>query len=429
MRISGPGLLSKRAQILPDGWPLDVVGQWAWHAHAEIEVASFCFAAPHSVTGEDVIELHFPGSAPLRDQIEAHLKGAGLRLAEAGEFTRRAFLNGKLDLAQAEAVLDLIHSRNAEEAVAAAAVVGGSLGAELQAARNALVHSLVQLEAGLDFEEGDSQDLTPAEVSDALHTAQSALQRGESGERQRRTEQGEWWNIALVGSPNAGKTSLYSTLTGQQALVSGTAGTTRDRLQAEWPLPPEWRNRVRPWQLCDLPGLGEQSVDARDAAARQRVADDRFDLQLLLIDGSDPLAQLPKPLPDIPMILVVTKCDLPNQLPKRILRQVEQRESSLWLSAESNLGLDQLADAVGAHCLQAEQRHATSLRSLERHCQALASARQRVEQAQSWLQHGGNHDLMAEEIRAALMELAELVGDFTPEDLLDQLFGEFCVGK
>ncbi len=453
LRLSGPGLLSRLQQLLPEGWPtegfaaalgshskdaedrssqafpLAVVGEWKWFPFAELEVATLCFAAPRSATGEDVVELHFPGSAPVTEQLQAHLQSKGLRLAEPGEFTRRAFLNGKLDLAQAEAVLDLIHARNAEEAVAAAAVVGGALGGELQAARNALVHALVQLEAGLDFEEGDSQDLTPGEVREALTTARLALARGESGEQRRRVEQAEHWTIAMIGSPNAGKTTLFGKLTGKKALVSNIAGTTRDRLQASWIPDQDWRHQLRPWLLCDLPGLGGVARDARDALARQRVAVDRFDLQLLLIDGSDSNASLPQPLADVPQVLVVTKFDLANKLPRNILGKVEADESAVWLSAETGRGLAELADAVGAVCRQAEQRHATSLRAVERHCQALASARQRVELAERWAGQGGNHDLMAEEIRAALMEMAELVGEFTPEDLLDQLFGEFCVGK
>lgn len=434
MRISGPRLLARVESILPTGWPLPPgpgahAGHWQWQPQVDLDVATFCFAAPRSSTGEDVIELHFPGSAPLLEQIETQLQSAGLRLAEAGEFTRRAFLNGKLDLAQAEAVLDLIHARSADQAIAAAAVVGGSLGGELQAARDALVHGLVQLEAGLDFEEGDSQDLTPAEIHAALATARGALQRGESGEQRRRLEQAEHWSIALVGAPNAGKTSLFAALTEQKALISNIAGTTRDRLQAEWPVPSAWQGQVRPWLLCDLPGLGGEARDPRDAVARRRVEADRFDLQILVVDGSDPKTTLPAALAETPHVLVVSKCDLPNRLPEDVLRAVEASENTIWLSIQTRDGLDQLADAVGSICRQAEQRHAHSLRAVERHCRALASARARVEQAEQWISGPGHQDLAAEEIRAALMELAELVGEFTPEDLLDQLFGEFCVGK
>ncbi len=438
IRISGSNLLSDLARLLPSGWPLPSqlrsnrcadVGKWQWHANAALEVATFCFAAPHSATGEDVVELHFPGNAVLMEQIEAHLRSVGLRTAEAGEFTRRAFLNGKLDLAQAEAVLDLIHSRTAEQAVAAAAVLGGSLGGELQIARDALVHALVQLEAGLDFEEGDSQDVTPEEVQEALQTATAALARGEHGERRRQVEQGEFWNIALVGAANAGKTSLYRRLTGAEALVSDIAGTTRDRLQAEWPRPPAWQNRTRPWQLCDLPGLGGEAQDHRDAAARRRVERDRFDLQLLVLDGSDSQASLPQPLPDIPAVWVVSKGDLPNCLHEDTLRQVEEYSSTVWVSSASGAGLETLAGAVGGACLEAEHQHATTLRAVERHCQALGRAAKHVDQAAELVAIGGHQDLVAEEIRAAIVELAELAGEFTPEDLLDQLFGEFCVGK
>ena len=433
IRVSGTNLCGDAQRWLPRGWPISadqnaVAGNWLWFGDCRIPVATLFFSAPRSATGEDVVELHLPASPPLVEEIFTHLQNQGLRAAEAGEFTRRAFLNGKLDLAQAEAVLDLIHSKNAQQAVAAAAVLGGGLGRKLQIARAALVHGLVQLEAGLDFEEGDSQDLSPAEVGAALSSAKNAIARGKLGEQQRWVEQAEQWRIALVGAPNAGKTSLFGAITGQAALISDIAGTTRDRLQAVWPQPAEIRHQTRPWLLCDLPGVGGEAVDPRDAAARQRLQDDQFDFQLCVIDSADARAQLTTGLPDVPRLVVVSKCDLPCQLPETVLQEIHQ-QTAIWVSAEQPASLTALTDAVVVASIQAEQQHACTLRSVDRHCRALEQAHECLNQAQKWLQTGGNQDLVAEEIRAALMTLAELVGEFTPEDLLDQLFGEFCVGK
>jgi tRNA modification GTPase len=433
IRVSGTKLCADASRWLPRGWPVSAdqkatAGTWLWFGDCRLPVATLFFPGPSSATGEDVVELHLPGSPPLLEEIFSHLQKQGLRAAEAGEFTRRAFLNGKLDLAQAEAVLDLIHSRNAQQAVAAASVLGGGLGRKLQIARDALVYGLVQLEAGLDFEEGDSQDLSPAEVGDALSSAKNAIARGKLGEQQRRVEQAEQWRIALVGAPNAGKTSLFGAITGHAALISEIAGTTRDRLQTVWPQPAEVRRQTRSWLLCDLPGVGGVAVDPRDAAARQRLLDDQFDFQLCVIDSADARAQLPTALPDVPRLVVVNKCDLPCLLPEAVLQEVHQH-AAIWVSSVQPASLTALTDAVAAASLQAEQQHACTLRSVDRHCRALEQAQECLDQAQKWLQVGGNQDLVAEEIRAALMTLAELVGEFTPEDLLDQLFGEFCVGK
>jgi tRNA modification GTPase len=380
-----------------------------------------------------VLELHFPGSAPVVKVLGRILHEAGLRQAEPGEFTRRAFLNGNIDLAQAEAVLDLVHSSTARQAQAAAKVLGGSLGNELRSARDALASALVQLEAGLDFEEGDSADLTPGEVTSTLEVAATALIRGEESEKQRAVEQGTFWRIALIGPTNAGKSSLFRALTGKRTLISDVAGTTRDRLQAEWPvgdlIETASTDAIRPWLLCDLPGLGGEAVDDRDTAARVRASLDTFDFQWLVVDASASPTTLPIPLADIPARVVITKADLPHQISGMLLSEASQWGIPLWVSSASALGFQELASATLGDYLNHERQHASAMRSVDRHRQAFSQALQAVRRAQSSLEIDGTRDLVAEEIRAGLMALAELAGEFTPEALLDQLFGDFCIGK
>ena len=210
--------------------------QFRWLGELEVPVSAWVFPGPRSATGEDLIEFHLAGSLPVVRALERALLALdGVRAAEAGEFTRRAFLAGVLDLTQAEAVQALVQAQDADEARAAAALLTGALAADLQQARDALVEAMVQIEAGLDFEEGDSQDLQPGEIEATLASAREAIARGRSDERSRSARREGRFRIGLIGAPNAGKTALYTRLTGAQALVADERGTTRDRLEAAWP--------------------------------------------------------------------------------------------------------------------------------------------------------------------------------------------------
>lgn len=378
---------------------------------------------PRSATGEDVIELHLPGSQPLLDAAAAELLARGVRRAEPGEFTRRAFLNGRLDLVQAEAVLDLVQARSSAGARAAAAVLTGSLGREMEAAREALTAALVETEAGLDFEEGDSQDLRPSEIAEQLAIARVALASGRTSERQRGARQQSEFRIALRGRPNAGKSALFSALTGADALISRESGTTRDRLEAIWPV----AGAELPWRLLDGPGAGADAVDARDAAARARAASepDGADFVWLCVDLSDPAGHDPSITIEEPHLIVLTKAELPARamLPPSSLR------SAVAVSVVRGTGFDELEHATAHACAEREQALAARLASAARHAEAFECAAEAVERAQSWNSQGGAQDLVAEELRAALNALAELAGALLPEALLDRLFARFCVGK
>jgi len=410
---------------------------WQWQAGLEIAGQAWVFPGPHSATGEDVVELHLVGSEPIVQALLHELLASGsIRAAEAGEFTRRAFLSGKLDLAQAEAVLDLVQARNAAEARAAAAVLTGALGGQMAIARRALSEAMVQIEAGLDFEEGDSQDLQPGEVEGSLRSARVALTQGLDQEQARARESTQSCRIGLWGAPNAGKSSLFRRLTGQSALVEARAGTTRDRLEAIWRPQTAAADASEiqevaglDWWLADGPGLSEQSVDARDSAAQARARLDRFDLLLYVIDASTAAAELPPRLENQAAIVVFNKADMPKALPAHVLHELQQWGPCVWVSAENGQGLEALERAVAQAVAAQQGDQVSALRATQRHQQALRMALEAVERADEWDQVGGHQDLVAEELRTALRGLAELVGEFTPEDLLDQLFSSFCIGK
>lgn len=434
LRLSGPGLVERADALLPPVCPRPtrpsrreiVRGSVEWSPGARLPAALWVFPGPASATGEDLLELHLPGAQPVLDLLVSGMLARGARLAEPGEFTRRAFLHGKLDLLQAEAVLDLVQAGSAAAAAAAARVLAGALGREAAAAREALTRALVEIEAGLDFEEGDSQDLAPGDAGRWLAEAARAVQSGWAGERQRAARSRSDFRILLRGAPSAGKSSLFRRLTGADAIVSAEPGTTRDRLEAAWPA----ARAELPWILLDGPGLGAAARDAHDAAAQTRAREDaaEADLVWLCLDASDPRAVLPEPPPGLPGLLVLTK----SELPPAVAALAAARRSA-WpvvaVSAAAGLGLAELEQATAELCAQAAAAQAARLASAERHESALHAAAEALARARALHEAGGPQDLVAEEARAALGALAELAGELTPEDLLDRLFARFCVGK
>lgn len=438
LRLSAPGLeqIAEAARAEPSLRALfpEAVSERAVHEQCfdwlpgiSIPVSAWVFPGPRSATGEDLIEFHLLGSLPIVRALErALVRLKGVRGAEAGEFTRRAFLHGVLDLTQAEAVQTLVQSQDAAEARAAAALLTGALAGDLQQARDALAHAMVQIEAGLDFEEGDSQDLQPGEIEATLAQARAAIARGRTEEQSRTARAEGRFRIGLIGAPNAGKTALFTRLTGAEALVADEQGTTRDRLEAEWVAPGDGAT----WWLADGPGRSEVSVDPRDDAAQARAkAADHFDLVLELVDASDRHASLPERTPATPACVVFTKVDRRRAVAESVVRQAADRGPVLWVSTVSGQGLEALEGAVAALADSQSRDRRAAARASVRHQEALRQAAEAVEAAAALDAVGGHQDLVAEELRKAMGAIAELVGEFTPEDLLDQLFSSFCIGK
>ncbi|MDP7061919.1 MAG: 50S ribosome-binding GTPase [Planctomycetota bacterium] len=393
------------------------------------------FAGPHSATGEDVIEIHMPGAPPLVEAQLQQLLSAGARLSEAGEFTRRAFLNGRLDLTQAEAVLELVEARSSAAAMAASEVLGGSLGGCMSASRDVLLEALMELEAGLDFEEGDSQDLEPGAVDELLHRASVLLNSGLQAEQQRLLRHGGQFRIALMGAANAGKSTLFSRLTATQSLISDTAGTTRDRREAIWQVP----GLELPLTLIDFPGLGGEAADSRDAAARElaELNSTPLDLLWLCVAADTAVEDLPARLPAAPVIVLWTQFDRQSSPNRALLtavhRLVGAEAPQLELSCPPDnlqvLPSEALARLSQDVLTDSEKALSDHIAHGRRHQEALQEAVEAVARATQWDQLGGHQDLVAEDLRAALSALALLVGEFTSEDVLDRLFSAFCVGK
>jgi len=441
LRLSGPHLLAEAGTYLAFCALLPEKRRHVLEVRLEplpgifVVANLLVFPGPHSATGEDVCELHMPSSPTLVTAQLQQLLAAGCRLAEPGEFTRRAFKHGRLDLTQAEAVLELVEARSSAAAMAATQVLGGSLGSCMSACREVLIEALMELEAGLDFEEGDSQDLAPGEVKTLLARATALLQSGLLAEQQRLLRHGGRFRIALLGAPNAGKSTLFSALTGTPSLISADAGTTRDWREASWQPPAA----TLPLTLIDYPGLGGAPVDARDSAARELAAQSLAGLDLVwLCVAPDTAAEaLPSSLPAVAKVVVWTKTDhgfpasaeLRAAVSRLVATETPQIEVSCEPGRASEIGSALLEKATLAALSSAEKVLSDHIAHGRRHQEALSEAIQAVAQAAQWDLAGGHQDLVAEELRGALAALALLVGEFTPEDVLDRLFSSFCIGK
>jgi tRNA modification GTPase len=370
------------------------------------------FPAPHSYTGEDVLELHGHGGPVVMQMLLAASVDAGARLAEPGEFTRRAFLEGRLDLAQAEAVADLIDAASQEAARSALRSLSGEFSAAIEALHGALVELRALTEAQLDFPEEELDRLHRVDAAQRLARVRRALE-----DVLARSRQGSLLrsgvHAVLAGRPNVGKSSLLNRLAGEErAIVTAIPGTTRDALRE--PIHIDGVAVV----LVDTAGL-RASLDEleRLGMARTQHELERADVVLAVHDlgaDSDPLDTLP---PGVTRIDVYNKVDLrPDFTPPR---------GAVAVSAKTGAGVDELRREI----LRAAGWSATGesvFLARERHLRALAAAGTHLARAAA---EQGRWELFAEELRLAQEELSTITGAFTADDLLGEIFSRFCIGK
>ena len=390
------------------------------------EALAVYFRAPNSYTREDVVEIHCHGGAlPLRRALELAL-AAGARLAEPGEFTLRAFLNGRVDLAQAEATLDLIQARTQTGLSLALDQLGGRLSREIKAARSEVLHSLAYVTALVDFPEDDVPD---AEVLAPLRAALATVET-----LYRSAEQGVIFRYGaravLVGRPNAGKSSLLNALLQvDRAIVTPVAGTTRDTLE-------ETANLGGvPVVLIDTAGITETDDPVeRIGVERSRRALEAADLVLLVLDRSELLTGQDRAIAELthgkPTILVLNKNDLPPILdPEPVVATHPNVRTTECVSAERGVGVDCLATAVARTLLAGEVLTGTALVTNPRHRDALGRARMELHDAIAGLEGGMPIDLAAVHLTVAVQALGEITGEAVGEDLLAEIFSRFCIGK
>lgn len=385
------------------------------------EVLLTVMRAPRTFTREDVVEISCHGGMiPTQLVLQATLR-AGARLAEPGEFTRRAFLNGRIDLAQAEAVVDVIHARTDRALAAAHAQLSGRLSRRIVEVRERLMKVLAHLEAHIDFPDEDIAPDTRAQLverlSEAITFVDRLLSTAHEGQLLRRGIR-----VAIVGLPNAGKSSLLNQLLGRdRAIVSPQAGTTRDTIE-------ETANvRGIPVVFVDTAGLRESSdLVEREGIRRSRESLDQAELVLHVIDPSTPAdlatLRLDEELSGRVCLRVLNKCDLP--------KRIESQPDDLNVSCVTGEGIEALKEAIVRRVRSGDVGGEMSEAMINaRHQEALNRAHEALVQTRVALSDGLTLELAAMELRIAVNAVGEVVGKTATEDLLDVIFSQFCIGK
>lgn len=378
------------------------------------------FPAPHSFTGEDVLELQGHGGPAVLQLLLQRCLDLGARLAQPGEFTRRAFLNDKLDLAQAESVADLIEANTAEAVRSAMRSLRGDFSAAVRSMVDELVYLRMLVEAMLDFPE-DEVDAVNLERRNSLLCnvglrLQHTLDTAKQGSLLR-----EGAHVVIAGQPNVGKSSLLNRLAGEEvALVSDIPGTTRDVIRQAIQI------RGVPLHIMDTAGLRE-SDDAVESMgiARAHQTMHRADLILLLLDASRGLTAQDEAIlmglpADTPRLLVFNKADLMSGAVA-----ASDGMPFVWVSAKTGEGMDELRSGL-LEAIGWRDQESGAFMARERHLRALMRAQTHLAQAQAVLDRA---ELFAEELRLAQLALNEITGEFTPDDLLGEIFSRFCIGK
>lgn len=421
VRVSGPGSRAIAEAILGRVPPprhavladfLDATGE-----PLDQGIALF-FPGPHSYTGEDVLELQGHGGPAVLNLVLQRCLELGARLAEPGEFTRRAYLNDKLDLAQAESVADLIDAASVQAAKSALKSLRGAFSEAIRELVEALIDLRMLVEATLDFPEEELDFLEAARAREKLADVRArlaaVLARARQGSLLR-----EGLQVVLVGRPNVGKSSLLNRLAGEEvAIVTPVAGTTRDTLREEIQID------GIPLHIIDTAGLRETTDEVESLGiARTWAAVEKANLVLVVMDAARGLAaedaailaRLPK---DLPVLRVFNKIDLTGDQPRLA-------GDAVYLSAKTGAGLDLLHDRLLA--LAGWQQTGEGLyMARARHVHALKQAGAHLDAAEV---HWDRLELLAEELKLAQNQLSTITGEFTPDDLLGEIFARFCIGK
>lgn len=411
---------AQRSRTMVLGELLDETGQ------VIDNVLCVVFPAPHSYTGEDCAELHCHGSPIVLDAGLRALFAAGCRQAAGGEFTKRAFLNGQLDLIQAESVVDLIDAETAQQAHNAVCQLDGALSRTVGRIYDELMDMAARFYAVVDYPDEDIEDLQRQEMLDTLRRAQGELESLVAGfSRGRLMKLGV--PTVLLGKPNAGKSSLLNALLGyDRAIVTDVAGTTRDTVEEK----AEVGGVLL--RLIDTAGI-RQGGDAVESLGveRSRAAAKRASLAVLVLDGSRPLTQededaiaLAQTVPHL--IVAVNKSDLPRAVD--IGGLADRFDNVASVSAATGEGLDVLTDAIAAQ-FPAGSTAGGALLTNARQADATNRALSAVAEARSALRIGMTADVVLTDCESALAALGELNGKRVRDDLIDTIFSRFCVGK
>jgi tRNA modification GTPase len=379
------------------------------------------FPAPASLTGEDVLELQGHGGALVMDLVLRRVLELGARMARAGEFSERAFLNGKMDIAQAEAVADLIDAGTRAQARAAVRSMQGEFSKALASLGSRITDLRIHVEAAIDFPDEEIDFLSAPAITSRLAKVLEGFDSIETAARQGALLR-EGLTVVIAGKPNAGKSSLLNALAGEDiAIVTPAPGTTRDVLRQQINLD------GLPLNLIDTAGLrGAADAAEQEGIRRARSEMRRADRICYVIDASSGDALSPGDLPDdVPVSVIHNKIDLTGAAP---FADEAASPPQIFLSARSGAGLDLLRAHLKASAGYREQE-AGVFAARRRHLDALQRARAFIDSAARALGESHAFELFAEDLRLAQAALGEITGEVTSEDLLGAIFGSFCIGK
>lgn len=431
IRISGPNVASI-AQPLLGFLPKARVAEYCvFRDQNDIAIDKglvLFFPNPHSFTGEDVLELHGHGGPVVQDCLLRRILELGARIARPGEFSERAFLNDKLDLAQAEAIADLIDATSEQAARAAMRSLQGEFSKQIQRLVTALIHLRIYVEAAIDFPEEEVDFLTHGKVHEQLVALLQELKNIQTTARQGSLLR-EGMTVVIAGAPNAGKSSLLNALSGRDvAIVTNIPGTTRDVL----------RDAIQidglPLHIIDTAGLRDSSDHIEQEGIRRALHEiEHADQVLLVVDGMEfsdvetllsttDLLRTKITAEKSNITIVRNKIDLLNQPPSL---QQENGINVISLSAKAGTGMALLREHLKS-CMGYTGFAEGGFTARRRHLDALARAEQAMLHAQT---HSRAGELLAEDLRQAQSALNEITGEFTSDDLLGKIFASFCIGK
>ena len=425
IRVSGPLALTVSKKILKN----DLKPRYAYYGAfycsdnniIDKGVAIF-FPGPNSYTGEDIVEFQGHGGQGVLKKILETIIALDIRLAEPGEFSKRAFLNGKMDLVQAEAVQDLIQSNSEESALSAIRSLTGEFSEKINQILSELISLRVFIEANIDFSDEEIDFLESHEVSNKLQILKEALEDILETATQG-TILRDGIHVAIAGKPNAGKSSLLNTLTKQSsAIVTDIAGTTRDILKETIYVD------GMPIHIIDTAGLhNSDNIIEQEGIRRAHNEINNADIILLVFDSRDSdvdLKILPDSVKNKPKILVRNKIDLDGYKPsiKKLNNQLE-----IAISAKNSEGIDLIRQALSEFAGLNLSIEGVFL-ARKRHINAIDKTLKFINDASSQL-IAGSSELVAEDLRQASMKLGQITGEFSSDDLLGEIFSSFCIGK
>lgn len=438
VRVSGPDAISTVDKVYKGKRKLSTVDShtihYGWIVDPKTnekvdETLVSVMKAPRTFTGENVVEVNVHGGIVSVNRVLQLILDAGARLAEPGEFTKRAFLHGRIDLSQAEAVIDLIRSKTDRAMKVALSQVEGKLSKEIRSIRQALLELMAHIEVHIDYPEHDEEEVTYQHIEQQVVGIRNRIavleKKGNEGKILR-----EGIETAIIGRPNVGKSSLLNALAKEsRAIVTDIPGTTRDIIE-------EYVNiRGIPLKLIDTAGIREtEDIVERIGVERSRKAIEKADLVLLMLNQAEPITEEDEQLFELVkgsnVIVVLNKIDLPSKVDVEQIRRWFEGRPVVSISLMTEEGLDALEEAVSRLFLAGKvASDDPTYISNARHIQLLRQALQSLDDAYVGVKDRLPYDMIAIDLKRAWLFLGEIIGDAVSDDLITQIFSQFCLGK